>query len=49
MTASLAEGRGLRTARARTLARRYDWSVVGPELLDVYAGVLADRSAEGAS
>ena len=51
---ALREGRGARTLRARALARRYDWSVVGPEVLDVYADVLrrvseSERSAEGAS
>nr|WP_232531015.1 glycosyltransferase family 4 protein [Microlunatus antarcticus] len=49
VTAALAEGRGSRTERARALAQRYDWSVVGPEVLGVYADVLTERSAEGAS
>lgn len=49
VSAALAEGRGVRTARARALAQRYDWSVVGSEVVGVYAEVLADRSAEGAS
>jgi len=47
--AALVEGRGARTARARALAGRYDWSVVGPELLAVYAGALVQRAARGAS
>ncbi|MGI3785669.1 MAG: glycosyltransferase family 4 protein [Janthinobacterium lividum] len=47
--AALREGRGPRTERARTLAQRYDWSVVGPEVLGVYAEVLRETSAEGAS
>ena len=38
-----------RTDRAQALAHRYDWSVVGPEVVGVYAEVLAERSAEGAS
>lgn len=45
---ALAEGRGARTRRAQMLAARYDWSVVGPEVLDVYTDVL-HVSAEGAS
>ena len=49
VTAALREGRGRRTERAQTLARRYDWSVVGPEVVAVYAEVLAGRSAEGVS
>ena len=31
-----------RTARAQEVARRYDWSVVGPEIEAAYAAVLAD-------
>ncbi len=49
VSAALREGRGRRTRRARALADRYDWSVVGPEVLGVYADVLALRAAEGAS
>jgi phosphatidylinositol alpha-mannosyltransferase len=49
VSAALSEGRGRRTERARALAHRYDWSVVGPEVVGVYAEVLAERSAEGAS
>ncbi len=49
VTAALRSGRGRRTARAQALARRYDWSVVGLEVLSVYADVLAERTAEGAS
>jgi len=49
VSAALREGRGRRTARARTLAQRYDWSVVGPEVLGVYTQLLEQRSAEGAS
>ena len=49
VSVALSEGRGRRTERARALARRYDWSVVGPEVVGVYAEVLAERSAEGAS
>ncbi|SDU87425.1 Phosphatidylinositol alpha-mannosyltransferase [Microlunatus sagamiharensis] len=48
-SAALGEGRGNRTARAQALAQRFDWSVVGPQLVEVYAGVLAHASAEGAS
>jgi len=51
---ALREGRGPRTLRARALADRYDWSVVGPEVIDVSADVLghasvSGRSAEGVS
>ena len=46
---ALTEGRGARTARAQALAHRYDWSVVGREVVGVYAEVLAGRAAEGAS
>ena len=49
VSATLTEGRGARTARAQALAHRYDWSVVGPEVVGVYAEVLAGRAAEGAS
>ncbi|HEY0237105.1 MAG TPA: glycosyltransferase family 4 protein [Friedmanniella sp.] len=49
VSTALGEGRGVRTDRARILAERYDWSVVGPEVVSVYAEVLAERSAEGAS
>lgn len=49
VTAALREGRGARSDRARGLADRYDWSVVGPEILGVYAEVLAERTVEGAS
>ncbi|MGI3786606.1 MAG: glycosyltransferase family 4 protein [Janthinobacterium lividum] len=49
VAAALGEGRGRRTERARLLAQRYDWSVVGPEVLSVYSDVLSERSAEGAS
>ena len=49
VSAALAEGRGRRTARAQRLAHRYDWSVVGPEVLGVYTQLLGERSAEGAS
>ena len=49
VSAALREGRGRRTRRARALAGRYDWSVVGPEILGVYAEVLAERAAAGAS
>ena len=49
VTAALREGRGPRTARAQVLAHRYDWSVVGPQVVAVYADVLADRAAQGAS
>ncbi|GAA3551056.1 glycosyltransferase family 4 protein [Microlunatus spumicola] len=40
VSAALLEGRGPRTRRARALAHRYDWSVVGPEVLAVYDDVL---------
>jgi phosphatidylinositol alpha-mannosyltransferase len=49
VSAALAEGRGRRTDRARSLAQRYDWSVVGREVLGVYTQLLQERSAEGAS
>ena len=49
VSAALVEGRGRRTDRAQVLAHRYDWSVVGPEVVGVYAEVLAERPAEGAS
>ena len=49
VSAALGEGRGARTDRARTLAHRYDWSVVGAEVVGVYAAVLRESSAEGAS
>jgi phosphatidylinositol alpha-mannosyltransferase len=49
VTAALREGRGPRSERARGLADRYDWSVVGPEVVGVYTDVLAERTAEGAS
>ena len=42
---ALREGRGARAARARLRARRFDWSVVGPQVTDVYARVL-DGPAE---
>lgn len=48
VTAALAEGRSDRSDRAARLAARYDWSVVGPEVLAVYADVL-DEPARGAS
>lgn len=32
-----------RTARAQEVARRYDWSVVGPEIEGAYDAILADR------
>ena len=43
---ALREGRGGRAARARLRARRFDWSVVGPQVLAVYADVL-DRPDVG--
>ncbi len=49
VSAALAEGRGRRTQRAQSLAWRFDWSVVGPQVVEVYAGVLADAAARGAS
>jgi phosphatidyl-myo-inositol alpha-mannosyltransferase len=49
VSASLKEGRGARTGRARALAHRYDWAVVGHEVLAVYDDALTERSAEGAS
>jgi phosphatidylinositol alpha-mannosyltransferase len=47
VSAALAEGRGPRTGRARVLAHRYDWSVVGPEVLGVYDDVLGRPSLAG--
>ncbi|SEQ46468.1 glycosyltransferase family 4 protein [Microlunatus flavus] len=49
VSAALAQGRGARTRRAQQLAQRFDWSVVGPQVVEVYDRVLAARSAEGAS
>jgi glycosyltransferase involved in cell wall biosynthesis len=33
--------------RARTFARRYDWSNVGPQLAAMYAGVVGRRAVVG--